>query len=289
MRIIILLILGLSLFAQDELMEIIEEETPDIALPEIATFKSTRIVNSHSVKIPHKNELIFIISHRFGPANTGLYNFFGLDQALIRLGLEYTLPIDFINIGIGRSSYKKTYDGFIKIRILQQTPGKIPITLVILSTTSITTLKWDNDANYIFTDRMNYSHQILIAKKINKMVSLQISPTLIHRNLVPEKSHTNDIFSLGLGGRIKIAPRVTIVAEYFPFLTPNDKIPTISGFKAVPPVGVGANIETGGHVFQLFFTNAQASFNTGFLSETTEKFSNAGIFFGFNITRSFSF
>ncbi len=287
-----LFLLSLIVFSfgqEEDLMELLDKEAPDSNLPVVATFKSTRIINGHSVEIPAKNELLFIISHRFGPFNSGAYNFFGLDYATIRLGLEYTLPLDFINIGIGRSSYKKTYDGFVKMKLLKQTPGKIPITLTIISSAAITSLKWQDTLNHAFSDRINYTHQILIAQKFNKRLSLQIMPSVVHKNIVPLRKHSNDIFMLGVGGRLKITNRIALTAEYYHFLTPTDKLPTENGFTPIAPLGMGIDIETGGHVFQLFLTNAQAMFNSGFLSETINRFQNGGIFFGFNITRTFDF
>lgn len=283
-----LLVVVFSFGQEEDLMSILDEEVKSEPAPVIATFKTSRLINGHTIEMPAKNELIFIISHRFGPANSGAYEFFGLDKATIRLGLEYTLPIDFICIGVGRSVYKKTYDGFIKIKALKQRKGKMPITLTLLSTTSLFSVKWQDPARQnFFSSRLAFSHQILIARKFNKRLSLQLMPTIVHKNLVPLKSHSNDIFMIGAGGRFKITNRIALTAEYYHFITQKDKLPTVNGSTPVPPLGIGVDIETGGHVFQLFATNAQAMFNTGFLTETTAKWEKGGIFFGFNITRTF--
>ncbi|RMG79756.1 MAG: hypothetical protein D6707_07615 [Bacteroidetes bacterium] len=286
------IIFTFNAFSQDDLMALLEEETKDSTAKDyvIATFKSPRIINGHSIEMPAKNELIFIISHRFGRLNGGAYEFFGLDQATIRLGLEYS-PIENLCFGIGRSTYKKNFDGFVKWRFLRQSTGykASPITMVYLATMSLTSLKWENPdrVNY-FTSRLSYTHQILIARKFNKYFSLQLMPTLVHKNLVQTMQQSNDIFAMGVGGRIKITNRIALTGEYYYLITDKNKIPTVGGIAPYNSLALGVDIETGGHVFQLQFTNSQPMYNTGFITETNSSWSNGGVHFGFNITRTFS-
>ncbi len=289
-KILFLLVTSLVfVYAQDDLEAILDEEAPDPQKDEVvATFKSPRLVTGHTIEMPAKNELIFIVSHRFGSLNSGAYNFFGLDQSTIRLGLEYS-PLKFLCVGVGRSSYNKTYDGFLKFKILRQATGKksFPFTLTYLSSMALNSLKWEDPTreNY-FTSRLAFTHQLLLARKFGKRVSFQLMPTMVHKNLVTYISESNDIFAVGAGGRVKITNRITLTGEYY-YLIPNN-IPLVNGFSPVNPLGIGVNIETGGHVFQLTFSNSLAMFNEAFVAETMENWLNGGIHFGFNITRTFS-
>ncbi|MCG9909791.1 MAG: DUF5777 family beta-barrel protein [Flavobacteriales bacterium] len=280
---------GYSQGLLDELEKETEKDAPKRE-PVSATFKGTRLINGHSVEMPAKGELLFIISHRFGKLSTGFSELFGLDQATIRYGFEYS-PTHWLNIGVGRSTYMKTYDGFIKARVLRQSKGKkpIPITMVLLAGSSIHSLKWQdtNRKNY-FTSRMDYYYQIMIARKFTDRFSLQFMPSMVHKNLVTRANESNDIFSLGIGGRYKVSNRVAIMAEYH-WLVPGQRLPFVNGLQPRSPLALGVDIETGGHIFQLQFTNAQAMFEKGFIAETTGNILKGDIHIGFNITRTFSF
>lgn len=270
--------------AQDDLMSLLdsEEETVDYTY---ATFKTTRVVLGQSVENPAPGVLLFLIQHHFGRVNSGAYEFWGLDQATIRLGFEYGIN-DWLTVGIGRSSYKKTFDGFVKAKILKQSTGAVnmPITLSYFASTSLTSLKWQEPErkNY-FTSRMAFTHQLLLARKFSPAFSLQITPTLVHKNLVPAGEDKNDIFATGIGGRLKLTPRISLNAEYF-YVFP-DQILTNEYDNAL---SFGFDIETGGHVFQLFFTNANPIFESGFITETQGQWTEGDIYFGFNISRVFT-
>lgn len=270
--------------AQDDLMDLFgEEETVNYTT---ATFKTTRLALGYSVENPAKNDLNFIISHHFGKINGGAYEFFGLDQATIRLGFEYGIT-DRFTVGIGRSSYNKTYDGYLKYKILRQSKGakKMPVTMSLLAGTSINSLKWEepNQENY-FSSRMTYLFQTIIARKFNKNLSLQVMPSLVHKNLVATHKDKNDIFVLGAGGRYKFTKRTSINIEYH-YVFPNQ----IDSYEYTNSLTIGFDIETGGHVFQLFFTNSVPINVTDFLTQTTDKWENGDIYFGFNIARTFTF
>lgn len=265
-----------------ELMDMFGEEEPTTEFA-TATFKTTRVVSGHSIENPANGVLLFIISHHFGRLNTGAYDFFGLDQATIRLGLEYGIN-DFLSVGVGRSSYQKTFDGFAKAKILRQSSGvkNMPLSVSGFAAMDLVSLKFqDTSRTNYFTSRLSYVFQLLIARKFNENLSLQITPTYIHKNLV-QLDNTNDNIALGIGGRYKITKRVSINAEYFH---------NFSGYIADNfdnPLSIGFDIETGGHVFQLHFTNAQPMFDRGLITETKGKWSNGDVYFGFNITRVFT-
>ena len=200
---IILLGFSSGLIAQDDLMDLLGD-SPQTTDYTYATFKTTRIINAQSVENPASGVLMFLIQHRFGRINTGGYEFFGLDQATIRLGLEYGITKR-LAVGIGRSSYEKTYDGFLKYKILRQSTGlrKMPVSMSYYVSTAITSLKWEDqgveDRTNYFSSRVSYTHQLLIARKFSNALSLQLLPTLIHKNLVPTTEDQMIFFRLESG------------------------------------------------------------------------------------------
>lgn len=279
-----LLGLPLTAAAQDDLLQQLEQQTTTEAKPDVvtATFKGTRIVNGQSVELPAAGSMQFLIGHRFGQLNSGAYNFFGLDQATIRLGLEYGLN-DRLAVGIGRSSMDKTFDGFVKYKALRQTTGAraMPLTLTLLATTTITTLKFPVGADRSTSARLAYSYQALLARKFSPSLSVQLMPTLVHRNLVPTPTDDNDVYAVGGALRQKLTKRLALTAEYYYVLSGETADQTHN------PLAIGFDIETGGHVFQLHFTNAQGMVDPLFIPRTTGNFFKGDIFFGFNISRSF--
>jgi hypothetical protein len=272
----------LALPAQEDLMNLLDDG-PQTEYA-YGTFKTTRVVLNHSVQAPAPGEMVFIISHHFGRINEGAYNFWGLDAATIRLGLEYSLN-NHISFGIGRGTWKKMYDGHLKIKLLRQSSGKrvMPVTVSYFTSLGINSLHWQNpERDNYFSSRLSYVHQLLIARKFNETVSLQLSPTVVHRNLVAAKDDQNDVFALGAGGRVKLNRRTSINVEYF-YLLPGK---TADNFNN--SLSIGFDIETGGHVFQLFFTNSNPITEHGFITETVGRWDKGDIFFGFNITRTFT-
>lgn len=249
-----------------------------------STFKSTRLINGHSVENTYKGVLDLRISHRFGALNKGLYEFFGLDNATMRWGLDYGIT-DRLMIGFGRSSFQKQYDGFFKYKLLWQSTGKhkMPVSLNIVSSVMIQTLKWDDpNRNNYFTSRLYFAHQIIVGRKFSENFSLQLMPTLVHYNLVKKTIDPNDVIAIGIGGRQKITKRISINAEYY-YQLPGYKL---DGSKN--SLSVGFDIETGGHVFQLHFTNSTGLTERTFIGETTGEWGKGDVLFGFNISRVFT-
>ncbi|MFD3001826.1 DUF5777 family beta-barrel protein [Pontibacter toksunensis] len=222
------------------------------------------------------------MSHRFGPLNSGAYEFFGLDQATIRLALEYGITAR-LTVGAGRSSLEKKYDGFLKYKLLQQSaPRKTPVTVTWLSGAAITTLKWPNpEQQNLFSSRLSYTHQLLIARRFNRRLSLQLFPTLVHRNLVKTRQDENNVYALGAGGRFMLTKRTSFNLEYF-YLLPGE---TAKNFRN--GLSFGFDIDTGGHVFQLIFTNSQGMVEKFFVPRNDGSWADGDIFFGFNISRVF--
>ena len=276
-----LLISYSSIYAQDDLLSMLEAEEEPVAQLAEATFKGTRIINGHSIETRNEGTMEFLISHRFGTLNSGAYELWGLDQSNIRLAFEHAVT-DRLMLGVGRSSFQKTYDGFVKYKMLQQQTGlkNIPVSMVWFSSTTVKTLRRFDNVEVSFSDKLAYTHQLLVARKVNSSLSLQLTPTLIQYNLIEANETDNFIAALGLGGRMKVSQRVTVNAEYFYQL--NDK-----GSQYNNALAVGVDIETGGHVFQLQFTNATAMVEKGFIGESTNDFFGGDIHFGFNISRAF--
>ncbi len=258
-----------------------DEEEPDFVQN---TFKATRIINSHSTELLGKHNLDYRISHRFGYLNTGAYEFFGLDQALMRMSFTYGLT-DLINIEVGRSSVNKVYDASLKWKLMRQANNdkKRFASIVYVANMAVQTLKNNNPqyTPYYFTHRLYYTHQVLIARKITDKLSLQVMPTLVHRNFIDSVKYKNDVISIGVGGRYLISRKTAITADYF-YVLPNQIKPVYHN-----SLSVGFDIETGGHVFQLHFTNSTGMNEKGFIAETDGDWLNGDIHFGFNISRVF--
>ena len=269
-------------FAQD-LLDILEKETPQTDQIVTATFKGTRILNGHSIENRKDKELEFLISHRFGRVNLGFDELFGLDQSNIRFALEYGLNDD-ITIGLGRSSYEKTYDSFMKYSLLKQKKGanSFPFAVSLFGSVAVKTLKdFDPSDKRTFSESLFYVCQVLIARKVNSSFSFQLTPTYVHRNTVRINEDPHDIFALGLGTRIKLNKRVSFNSEYYFAMDESKSI------NARNSLAFGVDIETGGHVFQLILSNAITMIEKSFITETTDDFFAGDIHFGFNISRTF--
>jgi len=279
---VLLMLVGHVAIAQDDLLSLLgDEETTDYTT---ASFKTNRVINLHSLENTAGGVLDFKISHRFGTLNGGFYELFGLDNASIRLGLDYGVT-DNLTVGVGRSSFQKAYDGFVKYKFLRQSTGKknMPVTAALLLTSAIQTLKWPiPERDNHFSSRLYYTTQLIVGRKFSESLTLQLSPTMVHRNLVKTNAEKNDVFALGAAGRIKLSKRIALNAEYI-YLLPNQ---VADGVKN--SLSVGFDIETGGHVFQLHFTNSTSMIEKGFITETSNSWTDGGIHFGFNVSRVFT-
>ncbi|MFA9213207.1 MAG: DUF5777 family beta-barrel protein [Candidatus Methylacidiphilales bacterium] len=296
MKKIILLSLLLFLvnfaWAQDDLLDELVLENKK-ATPVLATFKGTRIITGQSNENISKKHLNFLVLHRFGELkdDAWYYSLLGFDNATVRLAFDYGIT-DKLMVGIGRSGGLKIYDMSAKYKIAQQTIGgkrNFPIAIsyygnVGINTTTFPDLTRDN----YFTSRLSFCNQLIFARKFNDKVSIQITPTMVHRNLVEKISTPNDIYALGLAGSFKITRSTRLNIEYYPRLNGRD-LTTKSGLAYNDYLGIGVDIETGGHVFQLMFSNSTYMYEQGFVTETTGKWSDFGVRLGFNLSRTFSF
>lgn len=266
-----------SAIAQDDLLNELESKAPRTAYAE-STFKGSRLVNGQTVETRGRGELEFIFSHRFGAMNSGSYNLYGLDQAAVRLGLEYGIT-DRWGIGFGRSSYDKIMDFYSRYKIIRQRADAVPLTITAFGYASFK-LASPGDATSL-NDRTAYVTQLLIARKFSPKLSLQLMPTYVHKNAVDKTIESNDQIAIGIGGRYKISRSIAITSEYYHRLD----VKTNNPYKN--SIGFGVDIETGGHVFQLLLSSSQRITERTFITESEGDFFNGDIHFGFNVTRAF--
>lgn len=279
---IVCFLLGLSIssmFAQDDLLS--ELDTLKVENYADAAFKSLKVVNFESTKLVAKKEFTLSVAHRFGSISYGFDNFFGLDNAVTRLNFIYGIS-DAVDISVSRSSYQKLYEGALKYRLIRQKDGGAPITLVGYNSMTInSSLEEENFDSLEFNHRLGYVFQLLISRKFNKNFSFQLMPTIFHDNLVQYDTQDNTQYALGFGGRYKISKRVSINFDYGWHLN------RAKESLYVNPLGIGVDIETGGHVFQLLFTNAQPMNVNYALTHATGDWSSGDVYFGFNLLRRF--
>lgn len=273
---------GLTLLqGQDDLLSLLgEEETVDYAA---YAFKSPRVVNSHSLEMLHAGALDFRILHRFGRLDQGIYDVFGLDNASIRLSFDYGITPN-LTIGFGRTNQKKEIDAFVKYRILRQSAGAkvMPVTLTWVSGMTRNGLKDPYPGESISgSDRLAYYHQAIVGRKFSENFTLQLAPTIVHRNLTSGSLDPNTIYALEMGMRYKLTRRVAVLLDY------------VHSFNRFPnlvvrnPLSIGVDIETGGHVFQLHFTNSTGMNERAFITEANGSWLKGEIQFGFNLSRVF--
>lgn len=244
-------------------------------------FKSSRVINGHSMEMIGKGVLDFRILHRFGTFKSGISNFFGLDQASMRMGFDYGVSKN-LTLGIGRSTFNKEYDGFVKYRFAHQHTGKkaFPVSLLWVSGITMQSGAFDAKVDEV-SNRLGYYHQLIAGRKFGEAFTLQLSPTLVHRNLVDYKHDFNNTVAIGIGGRVKISKRSALILDTYPIVY------GASNYNKFP-ISIGFDIETGGHVFQLHITNAKGMNEKSFITETLQDWAKGEIQFGFNLSRVFT-
>lgn len=273
-----------NMSAQDTIVAVPEMETVYIQ----DAFWGNRVFNGHSLETTKKGALEFRIQHRLGRLDSGFNELFGLDQASVRLGLDYGIT-DWLMVGMGRSTLDKFYNGFVKVKMLRQSKGKrkMPLTMTAVADMGIASGKWTiPDRKNYFSSRLYYTFQVIIGRKFGSRVALQVAPTLIHRNLVAAAKDHNDVFSLGFAGRVRVSNMVALSAEYY-YVFPHQIYSQVNGSDVTNSLSFGVEIYTGKHLFQVFVTNTYGSNEKQFITENTENWLHKGIHFGFNITRIF--
>jgi len=280
---IILLFSTSNLYAQDEdLLKLLGKEKSKKERIKYA-FKSPRVINGHSMEFLNPGTMDFRILHRFGQLNQGYKNFFGLDQASMRMGFDFGI-LQNLMVGVGRSTYRKELDAFVKYAPIRQSTGpwSSPVTFALVSGITMDGTTWaDPSRTNFFTSRLAYYFEAIIGRKFSESFSLQVSPTMVHKNLVQQETDHNNIYAVGFGGRLKLSKRIAITWDYsHVFIGMPD-----SGY--YNPLSVGFDIETGGHVFQLHFSNSTGMNERAFITETTNNWAKGEVRFGFNLSRVF--
>ncbi|MEI7663577.1 MAG: DUF5777 family beta-barrel protein [Bacteroidota bacterium] len=280
--------------AQEDLMSILNQNEKPVVDYASATFKSTHIVIGQSIETAPVGNLNFMITHHFGSLNSGYDKLFGLKQAFIRLGFEYGVT-KWLGIAVGLNTDKNTWDGSAKVKLFRQCKGakRFPVTIDFYGNAAAFTTAWsDPTRKNHFSSRLTYAFQLLIARKFGNIISLQLTPSVVHKNMVPTVEDKNDIFALGAGGRVKLSERVALSAEYHHLF--NGQVVSATSYDSF---SVGVDIETGGHVFQIFLTNSSGEYEQTYLTETSGKWMNGNslkkasignVFLGFNINRMFT-
>jgi hypothetical protein len=244
-------------------------------------FEGLKIVNFESTTLVPKKDLTFVVAHRFGNLKNGIDTFFGLDDAVTRLNFVYGLS-DWINIGVSRSSFRKLYQSSLKYRLVRQSKNGFPVSVVGFNAVLVNTELTDDVLPGIdFLDKVGYTSQILISRKFNRNISLLLAPTVFHEGLVRIAEQDNTQYALGFGARYKITKRWSINADYGLHLN------RASASTFHNPLSIGFDLETGGHVFQLHFTNSRGINTNSFLGRTEEDWLDGDVFFGFNLSRNF--
>lgn len=280
--VLLFLFVPMTLLAQDDLLNELESEVPKTKEEVSSVFKGIKIINFETTKLLGKDQLYFVISHRFGSLKDGVDNFLGLDDASVRIQFLYA-PTKWLNIGATRSGFNKTYDLSAKYRLMKQEKDGFPFNVVGYHLINANTnLDKDLFPRLTFSDRLGYANQLLVSRKFNNWLSLQLAPTHFYDNTVFEDGQDNSQFVLGMGGRFKLTKRFALIADYGFHMNRVDN----SVFKN--PLAMGIEIETGGHVFQLHVSNSQAMFENGFLGQARGDWSDGSVFLGFNISRAFS-
>ena len=269
-------------FAQDDLLKELEADKPKKKDIELSAFKGMQICTMQSTKMAAKGEFYFLISHRFGDLTNGLDNFFGLDNALTKIGGLYGVT-NGLTLGFSRQTFHKIYELTAKYKFVNQEVDGFPFTIVGFNTLDINSeLKTALYPDLKFNNRLAFSTQLPISRKFSESFSLQINPIYVHKNLYDIATEKKDQVLLGIGGRYKLTKRLSLNAEYARLLGKvSDKIYN-------DPLTVGLDIETGGHVFQLVFSNSQPMNDVSYFTNGTGNWASKGIYFGFNVYRVFN-
>ncbi len=287
-----LALIGLSLSAQSDLFDLLEETAPEKKAEKeyvFATFKGTKVINNQSNEIPAKGVMQFMILHRFGSFNNDFFhNFFGLDNAQVRMSLDYS-PLSWLNVGLGRASLFKMYDAWYKAPVVRQVKNGWPVGITLYGSVNYMGSRWPNDGlERLVTDRLIYMNQILLTHKAGDNLSVLVAPAAVHYNLRQSNQQPNTVGAITIGGRYKLNKRVTLNAEYTPMINRNL---SWDGSQSAPfnnALSVGLDIETGGHVFQLHLTNSRGLSDPVWMTQTTGDWLDGEIYFGFNISRVFT-
>jgi len=272
-------------YGQDDLLKALETEMPDNNEKVIATFKGDKIINIETNETVREKNLDVRISHLFGnmgaESGGGIHNLYGIDQSAdIRIGFHYGIT-DKLMLGVARAKRNENFEGLVKYRVLEQsTDGRMPISMTLYGNMTYSIKESDAIVKDIY--RITYCTQAIFAYKYSTKFSVAVTPGLLHRNFV-EAGDENNTFSLSGGFRFKFTRSASIIADYsHTFGRENVQ----QDYKDV--FGAGIEIETGGHVFSVMFTNGSGILENDYLVNTLDSWGEGGFKFSFHISRMFS-
>jgi hypothetical protein len=275
--------------AQDDLLKMVLSEGDSEILYVESSFKTTKIINAHTNETVKGHNLDFRVGHRFGSVGKGsggdIHSLYGLDVSSdIRIAFEYGIN-DRFTTGFSRSKFRENLEGLLKYRLLmQRVDEKMPVSVTLFTNTAYTPALNNNKLYDKVEHRFSYTFQTIVARKFSHAFSLQLIPTLVHRNYVPDFDDANDLFSIGVGGRLKLTKHTSLIGDYF-YNVSDYRSSSDDYFN---PLGLGVEIQTGGHVFSLMFSNASALIENEYIPYTTDSWSEGGYKFSFNISRVFA-
>ena len=280
-KIFLILLLAYSFsFSQGSLLMELENESENKSSNEISTFKAIKIINNQSTKQASEKELYLYVSHRFGSINGGIKTLFGLDIANTKIELLYGLSNN-LQIGFSRESLKKTYALNAKYSLTTQT-SKLPFNSSLYASYNYnSSLNEDIYPNLNNSDRNFFFGQLLLSKSFSEKISLQLSPSYAKKGFTETIFEQEDNLILGVASSYRISNRLAFNIEY----SANLDRPEISPFSDV--LSFGIDIETGGHVFQLLFSNTQTIDDISVMTDAEGSWKDGEIYFGFNILRVF--
>ncbi|POY40929.1 hypothetical protein C3L50_03625 [Flavobacterium alvei] len=268
--------------AQDDLLNQLNAEKTDVKDKEKTAFKGLQICNIQSTKMTAKGEWYMVISHRFGNLTEGLDNFFGLDNALTKIGGIYGVT-DWLSLGASRHTYNKIYEVTAKYKLADQITNGFPVTIVGYNTMDINTaLSTDLYPNLQFNNRLAYSTQLLASRKFSEGLSFEIGGVYVHKNLYDDAQELKDQYLVAAGGRCKLSKRLSVNLDYAYKINQLENAPLFQN-----PLTLGLDIETGGHVFQMVFSNSQPMNDVAVFTNATGKWNGGSLYFGFNMYRVF--
>lgn len=272
------------------------------------TFNGMRLINVNTTKTLEKGKLDFLITHRFGNISGGFHSLWGFDNAAnIRLAFNYGIT-DKLMVGVGRSKVREHIDGFVRYRFIEQKEKGVPVSVAFQGNTAFSPMKSlvlysesvseDPPTDFQkWEHRLSYTSQLIVGTKLSPYLSLELAPTFVYRNYVPSVrlsngeviSDENELFSLGAGAKVQVSHTVSIVLDYFhTFSNYRKKIEEDGLGSYYPPIGIGVELKTGGHIFFLNFTNSVGIIENDIIPYTHSSWEEGDIKFGFTISRKFN-
>lgn len=268
--------------AQDDLLNQLDAEKSNVKDKETTAFKGLQICNIQSTKMTAKGEWYMVISHRFGDLTQGLDNFFGLDNAMTKIGAIYGVT-NWLSLGVSRHTYNKIYELTAKYKFADQVTSGFPVTIVGYNTMDINSaLSTDQYPNLQPVNRLAYSSQLLMSRKFSEGLSFEVGGVYVHKNLYDDAQELKDQYLVAAGGRCKLSKRLSVNLDYAYKINQLENAPLYQN-----PLTLGLDIETGGHVFQMVFSNSQPMNDVAVFTNATGKWNGGSLYFGFNMYRVF--